>query len=134
MSFVDDTRKLLQDLIAPELKGLQTQVSSLEKTMDARFASLEKTMDARFEAVNDKFAAMNDKMDAKFAAMNDKMDAQKESLLAETRVLSVTLNSSLAMMTRTLQDIDGRLRHMENDRERLGVGGSSAGSAPPAAA
>ncbi len=120
MSFVDDTRKLLQDLITPELKGLQTQVSSLEKTMDARFASLEKTMDARF------------------AAMNDKMDAQKESLLAETRVLSVTLNSSLAMMTRTLQDIDGRLRRMENDRERLGTSsappGSTPGSAPSAAA
>ena len=39
MSIVDDTRKLLQDLIAPELRALQVQVSSLEKTTDARFAS-----------------------------------------------------------------------------------------------
>ena len=38
MSIVDDTRKLLQDLIAPELRALQVQVSSLEKTTDARFA------------------------------------------------------------------------------------------------
>ena len=66
--------------------------------------------------------------------MNDKMDAQQDSLLAETRVLSVTMSSSLAMMARTLQDIDGRLRRMEGDRERLGMGGPPAGSAPSAAA
>ena len=28
--FVDDTRKLLQDLVAPELKGIQVQVASLD--------------------------------------------------------------------------------------------------------
>ncbi len=112
MSFVDDTRKLLQDLIAPELKSLQVQVASVEKSV----SSLEKTMDARF------------------AAMNDRMDALKESMLAETRVLSVTTNSSMAMMTRTLQDIDARLRRMEEERSRLGAGTAPAGAAPPAAA
>ncbi len=119
MSFVDDTRKLLQDLIAPELKSLQVQIASVEKSV----SSLEKTMDARFSAVNDKLAAMN-----------DKMDAQKESLLAETRVLSVTLNSSLSMMTRTLQDIDGRLRRMEDDRDRVRFASPPAGAIPPAVA
>ena len=107
MSFVDDTRKLLQDLVAPELRAVQVQVSSLEKTMEARFAALEKTVDTRF------------------AAMNDKMDAEKESLQADNRVLSVTLNSNLALITRTLQDIDNRLQRMEREGERRGSGGSS---------
>ncbi len=130
MSIVDDTRKLLQDLIAPELKALQGQLTSLEKTMDARFAAV----DGKFASIDGRFASLEKTMDARFAAMNDKMDAQKESLLAETRVLSVTLTSSLSMMTRTLQDIDTRLRRMESDRDRLGTSAAPAGSTPSAAA
>ena len=115
MSIVDDTRKLLQDLIAPELRALQVQVSSLEKTMDARFSASEKTMDARF------------------AAMSEKIDSQRDMLQAETRVLSATVTAQLALMTRTLQDIDGRLRRMEEDR-RPGPGSAPASALPPAAA
>jgi hypothetical protein len=42
MSAIDDTRKLLQDFLAPELRELSGRVEALEKQMDARFESAEK--------------------------------------------------------------------------------------------
>jgi len=50
MSVIEDTRKLLQDFLAPELRELSARVDALEERMDSRFDTLEKRMDARFEA------------------------------------------------------------------------------------
>jgi len=50
MSVIEDTRKLLQDFLAPELRELTARVDALEARMDARFDALEKRMDARFDA------------------------------------------------------------------------------------
>jgi cell division septum initiation protein DivIVA len=60
MIAVDDTRKLLQDLVAPDLKSIQTEihalserVNSLEKTMEQRFSASDKSMDQRFTAAEE---------------------------------------------------------------------------------
>jgi len=49
MSAVDDTRKLLQDLVAPDLKSIQTEIHALSE----RVNSLEKSMDQRFTAAEE---------------------------------------------------------------------------------
>jgi tetrahydromethanopterin S-methyltransferase subunit G len=51
MSIVDDTRKVLQDFIAPELREIQARLDALEKRMDARFDQSEKIAAARHEAI-----------------------------------------------------------------------------------
>jgi hypothetical protein len=50
MSVIEDTRKLLQDFLAPELRELSARVDALEDRMNARFDSFEKSVDARFDA------------------------------------------------------------------------------------
>jgi hypothetical protein len=50
MSVIEDTRKLLQDFLAPELRELSARVDALEARMDARFDSFEKAVDARFDS------------------------------------------------------------------------------------
>jgi hypothetical protein len=50
MSVIEDTRRLLQDFLAPELRELAVRIDALEKRMDARFETLENRMDARFDA------------------------------------------------------------------------------------
>jgi hypothetical protein len=50
MGAIEDTRKLLQDFPAPELRELTARVDALEARMDARFDTLEKRVDARFDA------------------------------------------------------------------------------------
>jgi hypothetical protein len=61
MSVIEDTRRLLQDFLAPELRELSARVSSLEERMNARFESLEERMDNRFES-------LEERMDSRFDA------------------------------------------------------------------
>ena len=59
MGVIDDTRKLLQDIVTPDLKALGARVEALEKRVDSgfadvkeRFADLKQTIgdvDARAE-------------------------------------------------------------------------------------
>jgi len=53
MSVIEDTRKLLQDFLAPELRELTARVDALENRMSDRFDTLERRMDARFVALDD---------------------------------------------------------------------------------
>jgi hypothetical protein len=46
MSVIEDTRKLLQDFLAPELRELTARIEALEEHADTRF----KGVDARFDA------------------------------------------------------------------------------------
>lgn len=44
MGVIDDTRKLLQDLVTPELKALIARVEALEKRVDSGFADVKQTI------------------------------------------------------------------------------------------
>ena len=50
MSVVEDTRKLIQDFLTPELRELAARVEALEKRLDIRVEALEKRMVTRFDA------------------------------------------------------------------------------------
>jgi hypothetical protein len=47
MSVIEDTRKLLQDFLAPELRELSGRVDALEERMNARFDSAERLASER---------------------------------------------------------------------------------------
>jgi tetrahydromethanopterin S-methyltransferase subunit G len=49
MGAIEDTRKVLQDFLAPEMRELKTRIDALEKRMDERFSQVEKTMSERFD-------------------------------------------------------------------------------------
>ena len=44
MGAIDDIRKLLQDLVTPDLKALSVRVEALEKRVDSGFADLKQTI------------------------------------------------------------------------------------------
>jgi hypothetical protein len=46
MSVIEDTRKLLQDFLAPELRELTARIDALEERIETRF----KGIDARFDS------------------------------------------------------------------------------------
>jgi hypothetical protein len=50
MSVIEDTRKLLQDFLAPELKEFSVRLDLLEKRFDERFAALEQRVTADFQS------------------------------------------------------------------------------------
>lgn len=58
MSVVEDTRKVLQDFLAPELREVRARLDALEKRMDERFDQVnarldqsDKTASSRHEAI-----------------------------------------------------------------------------------
>jgi len=64
MSVIEDTRKLLQDFLAPELRELSARVDALEERMNARFDAAEKTMDARFKELDTRFKGIDARVDS----------------------------------------------------------------------
>lgn len=48
---LETVQRLIQDVIAPDVRELKVRVAALEKSMDERFQSLEKQMDSNFKAV-----------------------------------------------------------------------------------
>ena len=51
MSALDNTRKLLQDMIAPDLKAIGVRLDTLGKNVDQRFEAAEKNVNQRFDAI-----------------------------------------------------------------------------------
>jgi hypothetical protein len=51
MGNVEDFRKVVQDLVAPDLKALEARISALEREMNLRFVSAEQLASSRHETV-----------------------------------------------------------------------------------
>lgn len=51
MGAVDDTRKVLQDFLAPELRELKARLEALEKRMDERFDHADKQAERRYDSL-----------------------------------------------------------------------------------
>lgn len=56
MSVIEDSRKVIQDFVAPELRAIDTRLHALEKRMDTletsvelRFDKVEQQVDRRFD-------------------------------------------------------------------------------------
>jgi outer membrane murein-binding lipoprotein Lpp len=83
MSVIEDTRKLLQDFLAPELRELTAHIDALEQRMDARFDALEQKTDARFDA-------LQQRTDARFDA-SERLASERhaQTMQAITRLADV---------------------------------------------
>ena len=71
-------QKLVQDVIAPNVRELKVRVASLEKDMDVRFNAV----DLRFNAIDQRFNAMEQKIDQRFNAMDQKNELQFQAIMA----------------------------------------------------
>jgi hypothetical protein len=86
MSVIEDSRKALQDFIAPELRAIDVRLAALEKRFDEaqlrtdkRFDDLNKHLDQRFEQVLAEIRQLNSIHDlelrmAKYEAMTNKQN------------------------------------------------------------
>ena len=69
MSVVEDSRKLMQDFLAPELRAIAARLDALEKRFDESEKRHEKfadKIDKRFDSVDKRFDSIGDKVDRQF--------------------------------------------------------------------
>lgn len=90
MGAIEEVRTLLQDVVAPDLKGLTVRVENVEKQV----AALEQRMDARFDKVDARF----DKVDARF----DKLERDSDRRHAEL-VNYLSLEARMNKVERALE-------------------------------
>jgi len=57
--FVEALRKVLVDVLVPEIRDVRTEIQELRSEMDKRFAE----MDERFAKMDERFARMDGKLD-----------------------------------------------------------------------
>jgi hypothetical protein len=112
MSAVDDIRKLLQDLVTPDLKSLQARVEALDAKMDSGFKASDAKMDSGFRASDAKMDFGFKTLDAK---LDFKIDATRDLLLAEMKVMQASMEANIAKLNHSL-DLERRVAKIENDR------------------
>jgi hypothetical protein len=66
MSVVDDSRKLLQDLITPELRAIDARLTALEKRFDEATARTERRFDEAQARTDKRFDEMHKHLDQRF--------------------------------------------------------------------
>ncbi|RXH54980.1 hypothetical protein [Granulicella sibirica] len=115
MGTIDDVRKVIQDLVAPDLKALSARIDGLEKTVNARFDAVEKTATARFESVDSRFKGV----DVKFEQSEKTMNARFDTIETKIQAGSVRLDALAAQMAANhavllnALEIDKRLARLE---------------------
>lgn len=90
---IEDTRKVLQDFIAPELRAIDARLTSLEK----RFEEAQRQTEKRFEAVDKRFERLEEHMNERFDNVLETVDDRFEKVLAEIRQLKSVHDLELRM-------------------------------------
>jgi len=79
-------QKLVQDVIAPDVRETKVRLEGLSKSTDAHFEAMQKQLDFRFDSVDSRFNAMEKQMSS--------MEKSILSAIAESRA-----HSELASMS-----------------------------------
>ncbi len=101
MSVIDDTRKVLQDVIAPDLKAINVRLDAVERVMNLRFEQVDehfeqigKRMDERFAQVDKRFEQMDKRMDERFAQSEKLTLAKFDQVLARIELLTSVVSAN----------------------------------------
>jgi hypothetical protein len=85
MGTVDDLRKVLQDFLAPELRGITARLDALAQIMDARFDAVESRMDARFDSMSVSTIARFDSLSNEIAQIKELIDVDRRLARLESK-------------------------------------------------
>ncbi|MEW6006713.1 MAG: hypothetical protein AB1595_00945 [bacterium] len=76
MDIVEGLRKVIQELLVPELRVLQTEV----KELSMRFEQMQKQTNERFEQMDRRFEQMQEQMDRRFNLVFKEFHSIREAL------------------------------------------------------
>jgi hypothetical protein len=88
MGAIEDVRKVIQDLVAPELKSLQVQIKNVDdssklrdEALSAKIDNIDAASKLRDEALSIKIDNLSDKIDRKFENVFAEMKANQAMLI-----------------------------------------------------
>ena len=91
MSVVDDTRKVIQDFLAPELRSIPVRFDALEKRFDGVDRRLDRA-DAKFDKHVERMEAKFERVDVKLADADRKADRRHDGMMAAVaQMIEITM-------------------------------------------
>ncbi len=121
MSALDDTRKLLQDMIAPDLKAIGVRLDTLEKKVEAVESNVNQRFEAAEKNVNLRFEAAERNVNQRFDAVERIATLRHELLLAKMDNLVSLINAHQDSVSRAM-NFDRRMEQLESRFGSQGVG------------
>jgi chromosome segregation ATPase len=129
MGVYDQIKRALQDLIAPELHAIRSDIRMLDQKIDGVDAKLTAKIDAldqkidgvdarltiKIEALDQKIGDLDSRLTTRFDSLRTEMGSHKGELLAEIRRVDVRIDS-VDRELRTAIDIRERLAALEARR------------------
>ena len=113
----DQLKKVLQDVIAPDLHAIRADMRSLDQKIDGVDAKLTTKMDGLDARLTTKIDALGDKVDDLDVRLTTKID----SLRTETVSLKGELLAEIRRVDIRIDGVDRELRTAIDVRERLAV-------------
>ncbi|HEY5330634.1 MAG TPA: hypothetical protein VIJ79_12165 [Acidobacteriaceae bacterium] len=97
MGAIEDVRKVIQDLVAPELKSLQAQIKGVDEASKLRDEALSAKMDNLDQTLSAKIDNLSDKIDLKFELVMAEMKAIIYSLNIDKRIEAIERKTAAPM-------------------------------------
>ncbi len=101
-------QKVIQDVLAPDVRELKVLVAGLQKQMDQRFQEV----DRRFEQMDRRFEQMDQQMNFRFQHLeerlrlqDEKRDAQFQAILTHTELIVLRAVSPLSKRLAALEAV-----------------------------
>ena len=113
MSVIEDARKIVQDLVAPELQSLHAKIDGLEKTVDAKFG----VVDAKLDTMNQRIASLERETSLRLVNAEERSSVRHELLLAHLETFSAKIGARFdAVERKAEQDKSEILNALQTDK------------------
>ncbi len=83
MGIIEETRQLLQDFVAPEMRSLDARMSALEEKIESLKTNVEQQIGALDAKLDRQIGALDAKLDRQVDALNAKLDRQVDAINAK---------------------------------------------------
>jgi len=85
MGAIEETRQLLQDFLAPELRAIGARLTAIEERLNYTDAHFDK-IDSRFEKLDEKFDKLENKVSQHFSDLRAEFHFDKRLTHIETQL------------------------------------------------
>jgi uncharacterized protein YdeI (YjbR/CyaY-like superfamily) len=112
MSVIEDSRKLFQDMVAPDLKALGVRLDAVVARLDKLEGSQKESFAVTEKRMNDGFAAAERLADARYDKLQVMIELNEKVAAARHELLTTRLEQALSAFHNALQ-FDRRMEQVE---------------------
>jgi len=115
MSTIEDVRKVLQDLVAPELQSLHAKIDGVGQTVEARF----QTVDAKLETMGLRITSLERELSLRIQNLDERSVARNELILAKLETFGARLGARFDAIEKKMDTDRAEILRMFDTDKRI---------------